>query len=57
MQQKIELNLDLVNAILTYLGTKPFVEVSQLINAVQQQAQGQITAPVEAEVIESATVN
>lgn len=35
---KIELPLSLVNAILQYLGARPYVEVHQLIAAIQEQA-------------------
>jgi hypothetical protein len=47
--EKITLSTQLVNAILQYLGQRPFVEVQQLINGIQQEAQGQFPAP-EAEV-------
>jgi hypothetical protein len=48
--EKIALSTDLVNAILQYLGSRPFVEVAQLINGIQQEAQGQAApaAPAEA---------
>ena len=39
--QKIALSTELVNAILQYLGNQPFVQVQQLINGIQQEAQGQ----------------
>ena len=47
--QSVNLTVELVNAILGYLGTKPFTEVAQLINAVQTQVAPQIQqeAPVE----------
>jgi hypothetical protein len=48
MPEKISLSTNLVNNLLAYLGTKPFAEVSQLIQAVQQEAQGQISPPEEA---------
>jgi len=38
---KININIDLFNAIANYLGTRPFNEVVQLINAMQQAAQEQ----------------
>lgn len=41
--QKIELSAELVNAILNYLGSQPFVHVSPLISAIQKEAQGQVT--------------
>jgi hypothetical protein len=43
--QKIALSTDLVNAILQFLGNQPFVQVQQLINGIQQEAQGQFPAP------------
>ena len=39
--QKIALSTELVNAILQYLGNQKFLEVAQLINGIQQQAQAQ----------------
>ena len=36
--KKIELTLPLINAILQYLGARPYVEVHQLIAAIQEQA-------------------
>lgn len=47
--QSVNLTVDLVNAILGYLGTKPFTEVAQLINAIQTQVAPQIQqeTPVE----------
>ena len=44
--QKIELNLSLINGILQYLGTRPYGEVFQLVQAIQAQAAPQVT-PVE----------
>ena len=48
--QKIALSTELVNAILQYLGSRPFVEVSNLINGIQQEAQAQAApaAPADA---------
>jgi hypothetical protein len=37
--QTVTLNLNLVNAILNYLGSRPFAEVYQLIQAIQEAAQ------------------
>ena len=45
---KIKLKTDLVNAILQYLGSKPFVEVAGLIQGIQQQAAAQGATPVAA---------
>jgi hypothetical protein len=47
--QKIALSTELVNGILQYLGSRPFVEVAQLINGIQQEAQGQAAPAVPAE--------
>ena len=47
-KKTVALSFDLVNGILQYLATKPFQEVFQLVNAVQQQAQGQLDSPDEA---------
>jgi hypothetical protein len=41
---KVTLSTTLVNNIMAYLGTKPFQEVFQLIDAVQKEAQAQQTA-------------
>jgi hypothetical protein len=40
--QKIQLSLNLVNALLQYLGTRPYVDVATLINAVHNEAEGQL---------------
>ena len=39
--EKITLSTQLANAILQYLGTRPFGEVFQLIEAVQKEAKEQ----------------
>ena len=41
-QKTIVLPLDLINAVFQYLGTKPFQEVHQLVNAIQQAVQPQL---------------
>ena len=48
--QKIALSTDLVNAILQYLGNQKFLDVAQLINSIQQEAQAQVApaAPADA---------
>lgn len=38
---KLTLSTDLVNGILQYLGSRPFVEVAGLINGIQTQAADQ----------------
>ncbi len=52
--EKLTLSTELVNAILQYLGSRPFVEVSNLINGIQQEAQAQAApaAPADATVVE-----
>ena len=45
---EIKLSVDLVNAVLQYLGTRPFVEVAGLISEVQKQASAQGAQPVPA---------
>jgi len=44
MENKISLSVELVNGILNYLGTKPFIEVAPLINKIQEEANGQVPA-------------
>lgn len=46
---EIKLSTNLVNGILQYLGTRPFVEVAGLIQAVQQEAAQQGAQPVAAD--------
>jgi hypothetical protein len=48
--KEITLTIDLVNAIISYLGTRPYGEVYQLIAEVQRQAAPQVPAETEAEV-------
>ena len=52
--EKLILSTELVNAILQYLGSRPFVEVSNLINGIQQEAQAQAApaVPADATVVE-----
>ena len=40
---EIQLSTNLVNAILQYLGTKPYAEVYQLVEAIQKEAKTQQT--------------
>ena len=49
MTQGIVLPVDLVNAILGYLGTRPYQETYQLIQTIQQLAGQQIEAQKPAE--------
>jgi len=39
--EKITLSTNLVNAILQYLGTRPYTEVFQVIEAIQKEAKEQ----------------
>lgn len=43
--QKVEVSLSLVNGILQYLGSRPFVEVADLIMAIREQVTPQIQVP------------
>jgi hypothetical protein len=43
--QKIALTLPLLNVVLQYLGTKPYQESAQLIQAIQEQAIPQMPMP------------
>lgn len=45
---EIKLSTNLVNAVLQYLGSRPFVEVAGLIQAIQQEAAAQGAQPVQA---------
>lgn len=50
MPNTIILSTDLVNAVLQYLGTRPFQEVAQLINGLQSEAGPQVRADKEDEI-------
>ena len=52
--EKLILSTELVNGILQYLGSRPFIEVSNLINGIQQEAQAQAApaAPSDVTVVE-----
>ena len=39
--EKITLQINLVNAVLQYLGTRPYGEVFQIIEAIQKEAKEQ----------------
>lgn len=48
--QTVNLSLELVNQVMSYLGTRPFNEVYLLVGAIQKEAQPQVpveNAPVE----------
>lgn len=44
-EQNITLSLGLVNGVLQYLGTRPYGEVFQLVQAIQEQAIPQLSVP------------
>lgn len=48
MENKITLSLDLVNAIMGFLGKQPYEQVFPLINAIQKEAEGQVPPAAEA---------
>jgi len=39
MNDKVSLSINLVNAVLAYLGKQPYQDVFQLIEAIQKEAQ------------------
>ena len=41
MTDKLTLSVNLINAMLAYLGTKPYQEVFQLVEALQKEAKEQ----------------
>ena len=46
--QDIKLKLSLINGLLNYLGTRPYAEVANVIQAVHEQVAPQIQASTEA---------
>lgn len=47
MNDKLIISTQLLNQIIGYLGTRPFQEVHQLIQALQDEAKNQPVAPSE----------
>jgi hypothetical protein len=45
--EKLTLSTQLVNAILQYLGTRPYTEVFQIIEAIQKEAKAASEPPAE----------
>jgi len=43
--QDIVLKLSLINGVLQYLGTRPYGEVFQIVQALQEQAAPQVKVP------------
>ena len=54
MNEDVKVSLQLVNGILNYLGTKPYGEVFQIVNAVHAEVQPQIPMPEMAKTDEAA---
>lgn len=46
--QKVEVTLNLVNGLMNYLGSRPYVEVADLIMAIREQVTPQIQVPTPA---------
>jgi hypothetical protein len=44
---KITLTIGLVNQVMGYLGTRPYQEVFQIVEAMQKEAQAQTPAPAD----------
>ena len=47
MPKPLTVSIDLLNAVLQYLGTRPFQEVNQLISGLQAEASPQIKEAAE----------
>jgi hypothetical protein len=45
MNEDVKVSLQLVNGILQYLGTRPYGEVFQIVNAIHAEVQPQIQVP------------
>ena len=45
MNEEVKVSLQLMNGILQYLGTKPYGEVFQIVNAIHGEVQPQIQMP------------
>jgi hypothetical protein len=45
MNDEVKISLQLVNGILQYLGTRPYGEVFQIVNAIHGEVQPQIPMP------------
>lgn len=47
MNDKLTLSIPLINAVLAYLGSRPYQEVFQLIEGLQNEAKSQVQPAVE----------
>lgn len=45
--KKVELTISLLNGLLNYLGSRPYGEVANLIQSMQQQVAPQLQAPAD----------
>ena len=54
MNDEVKVSLQLVNGILQYLGTRPYGEVFQIVNAIHGEVQPQIPMPEVAKTDEAA---
>jgi hypothetical protein len=54
MPEKISVSVQLLNAILGYMGKQPYEQVAPLIQAIQDEAKGQVPEPEVEEVAEAA---
>lgn len=54
MNEDVKVSLPLVNGILQYLGTRPYGEVFQIVNAIHAEVQPQIPMPEVANTDEAA---
>ena len=52
--EEVKVSLQLMNGILQYLGTKPYGEVFQIVNAIHGEVQPQIPMPEMAKTDEAA---
>ena len=54
MNEDVKVSLQLVNGLLQYLGTRPYGEVFQIVNAIHAEVQPQIPRPETAKPDETA---
>ena len=54
MNEEVKVSLQLVNGILQYLGSRPYGEVFQIVNAIHGEVQPQIPMPEMAKTDEAA---
>jgi hypothetical protein len=47
--EKLQISAQLLNALIGYLGTRPYQETFQLIDALQKEAQASMTEQTKAE--------